>query len=88
MVCHPVLPLMLTSSHHNIPKDSSPDSEDPDSSSETPGGFTFCSELILWRVDPVGPLSKSGGIRELARINAPPISAFSSLAWVPSLLPR
>jgi hypothetical protein len=26
------------------------------------GGIEFCSELILWRVDPVGPLSKSGGI--------------------------
>jgi hypothetical protein len=47
----------------------------------------FCSELILWRVDPVGPLSKSGGITELARINSHEISAFSDVAWIPTLLP-
>lgn len=47
----------------------------------------FCSELILWRVDAVGPLSKSGGVSELARINSPEISAFSNVAWIPTLLP-
>ncbi|CAH1397585.1 unnamed protein product [Nezara viridula] len=47
----------------------------------------FCSELILWRVDAVGPLSKSGGVSELARINSPQISAFSNVAWIPTLLP-
>ena len=47
----------------------------------------FCSELILWRVDPVGPLFKSGGITELARINSQEISAFSDVAWIPTLLP-
>lgn len=47
----------------------------------------FCSELILWRVDTVGPLSKSGGVSELARINSPEISAFSNVAWIPTLLP-
>ncbi|KAJ8305006.1 hypothetical protein KUTeg_018589 [Tegillarca granosa] len=51
------------------------------------GGIEFCSELILWRVDPVGPLSKSGGIVELARINSPTLSAFENVAWVPTLLP-
>jgi hypothetical protein len=48
----------------------------------------FCSELILWRVDAVGPLSKSGGVLELARINSLEISAFSNVAWIPTLLPR
>lgn len=47
----------------------------------------FCSELILWRVDAVGPLSQSGGVSELARINSPEISAFSNVAWIPTLLP-
>jgi len=47
----------------------------------------FCSELILWRVDPIGPLSKSGGITELARINSKETSAFSDVAWIPTLLP-
>lgn len=87
--CHPVLPLLLTTSHHNIPEEESPEKDSAtDDDGESHGGFSFCSELILWRVDPVGPLSKSGGIVELARINAPPISAFSNVAWVPTLLPR
>ncbi|XP_067839111.1 dmX-like protein 1 isoform X6 [Heptranchias perlo] len=45
------------------------------------------SELILWRVDPVGPLSYSGGVSELARINSLHISAFSNVAWLPTLIP-
>ena len=76
ITCHPVLPLLLTTSHHNVVQMSSNDHNDK-----------FCSELILWRVDPVGPLSKSGGITELARINSQEISAFSDVAWIPTLLP-
>lgn len=41
----------------------------------------------MWRVDAVGPLSKSGGISELARISSPEPSAFSNVAWIPTLLP-
>ncbi|KAL3867333.1 hypothetical protein ACJMK2_044544 [Sinanodonta woodiana] len=101
--CHPVLPLLLTTSHHNIPEEdlSQKDGEKPKNGlrnswlenkenekwSPDKMGIQFCSELILWRVDPVGPLSKSGGIVELARINSPNISAFSNVAWVPTLLP-
>nr|CAH7714410.1 unnamed protein product [Callosobruchus chinensis] len=33
------------------------------------------------------PLSKSGGICELARISSPEPSAFSNVAWIPTLLP-
>ncbi|XP_022097370.1 dmX-like protein 2 isoform X2 [Acanthaster planci] len=47
----------------------------------------LCSELILWRVFPVGPLTKRDGLVELARINSPFLSAFSHVAWFPSLLP-
>uniref|UniRef100_T1IMB2 RAVE complex protein Rav1 C-terminal domain-containing protein n=1 Tax=Strigamia maritima TaxID=126957 RepID=T1IMB2_STRMM len=100
ITCHPVLPLLLTTSHHNLPStndvrspDVKPDAYDvlQDSTTysndeETPLGF--CSELILWRVDPVGPLCRSGGVTELARINSPEISAFSNVAWIPTLLPR
>lgn len=75
--CHPVLPLLLTTSHHNL-------SLGPNYLSR----LCFCSELILWKVDAVGPLSKSGGIRELARLSSPEISAFSNVAWLPTLLPR
>lgn len=94
ITCHPVLPLLLTTSHHNIP-DTPADPNGPYS----PNLFTpnkgkdvcvpsgFCSELILWRVDSVGPLAQSGGVEELARINSLEISAFSNVAWIPTLLP-
>ncbi|EAT41943.1 AAEL006472-PA, partial [Aedes aegypti] len=98
ITCHPVLPLLLTTSHHNIPDIPSTNasypgklSADPEQKNHrpkdicTPSGF--CSELILWRVDAVGPLSQSGGVSELARINSPEISAFSNVAWIPTLLP-
>ncbi|KAG7196962.1 hypothetical protein KM043_000228 [Ampulex compressa] len=102
ITCHPVLPLLLTTSHHNIPEFAGsqcrPNGED--SAESAPVGQSgpckpkdvvspmgFCSELILWRVDAVGPLSKSGGVSELARINSPEISAFSNVAWIPTLLP-
>ncbi|XP_066150653.1 dmX-like protein 2 isoform X3 [Euwallacea fornicatus] len=76
ITCHPVLPLLLTTSHHNIV-----DQKGPMKSNG------FCSELILWKVDAVGPLSKSGGICELARISSPEPAAFSNVAWIPTLLP-
>jgi WD40 repeat protein len=75
ITCHPVLPLLLTTSHHNIIEQNK---------NQNKG---FCSELILWKVDAVGPLSKSGGICELARISSPEPSAFSNVAWIPTLLP-
>ncbi|GLV44690.1 Rabconnectin-3A [Carabus blaptoides fortunei] len=76
ITCHPVLPLLLTTSHHNLVEQNT-----------AQNSTGFCSELILWRVDAVGPLSKSGGICELARINSPEPSAFSNVAWIPTLLP-
>ncbi|EDW86373.1 uncharacterized protein Dwil_GK17684 [Drosophila willistoni] len=122
ITCHPVLPLLVSTSHHNLPDSTevkSPMSPfeqplaggpggsgglgGPAASSSGPAGgsgntnsnsdkdiFTptgFCSELILWRVDSVGPLCHSGGVSELARINSPEISAFSNVAWIPTLLP-
>nr|XP_034195929.1 dmX-like protein 2 isoform X5 [Osmia lignaria] len=98
ITCHPVLPLLVTTSHHNIPESGSQcrnsDSSETIDSKSDPNKMTkelsptgFCSELILWRVDTVGPLSKSGGVSELARINSPEISAFSNVAWIPTLLP-
>ncbi|KAI5722725.1 hypothetical protein M8J76_012674 [Diaphorina citri] len=85
ITCHPVLPLLLTTSHHNLPESTTPQVPTQSIIPVTPTGF--CSELILWRVDAVGPLSKSGGVSELARINSPHISAFSNVAWIPTLLP-
>ena len=48
----------------------------------------YCSELILWKVETVGPLGKSGGVKELARRNSPHLSAFASVAWILTILPR
>ncbi|XP_066592575.1 dmX-like protein 2 [Prorops nasuta] len=99
ITCHPVLPLLVTTSHHNMPEfcdSQSQASESPENHLSAKGSLKsndllsstgFCSELILWRVDAVGPLSKSGGVSELARINSPEISAFSNVAWIPTLLP-
>ncbi|XP_010084428.1 PREDICTED: dmX-like protein 1, partial [Pterocles gutturalis] len=105
LACHSVLPLLLTTSHHNALI--SPDVEnakqanDSFKSQESPGRLksrgnvnvttqdpnAVYSELILWRVDPVGPLSFSGGVSELARINSLHVSAFSNVAWLPTLIP-
>ena len=88
--CHPALPLLITTSQHQSPAPvdmSSANLEDYENVNQE-SGIINCSELILWRVDPVGPLSKSGGIVELAKINSTKKTAFSSVAWVPTLLPR
>ncbi|XP_022257757.1 dmX-like protein 2 isoform X5 [Limulus polyphemus] len=95
ITCHPVLPLLLTTSHHNLPgRSGSGNNSAPVTPSSPsccpPNGLPhigFCSELILWKVDPVGPLSKSGGVTELARINSLETAAFANVAWVPTLLP-
>ncbi|KAM7405881.1 hypothetical protein PAMP_000298 [Pampus punctatissimus] len=106
--CHTVLPLLLTSSHHNalLTPPSAPGSLEGDQppSFSLPKGLprkqlrnaatrTFhdpnaiYSELILWRVDHIGPLSCTGGVSELARINSLHTSAFSNVAWLPTLVP-
>lgn len=90
--CHPVLPLLVSTSHHNLSEFDNKstinvanmDSNTLENICTTSG---FCSELILWRVDSVGPLCHTGGVSELARINSPEISAFSNVAWIPTLLP-
>ncbi|KAF6129737.1 Dmx like 2 [Phyllostomus discolor] len=112
LACHSVLPLLLTSSHHNALLTPESDCQwdsvntlsklmDPvkhiKGSSKQPlrnaATRTFhdpnaiYSELILWRVDPIGPLSYTGGVSELARINSLHTSAFSNVAWLPTLIP-
>ncbi|KAI7790177.1 dmX-like protein 2 isoform X2 [Triplophysa rosa] len=113
LACHTVLPLLLTSSHHNalLTPLSGPESTDGDQNegvalqpARPMRGFppkqlrnaatrTFhdpnaiYSELILWRVDHIGPLSCTGGVSELARINSLHTSAFSNVAWLPTLIP-
>ncbi|XP_042617430.1 dmX-like protein 1 isoform X3 [Cyprinus carpio] len=99
LACHSLLPLLLTTSHHNALR--TPDGDTaltrpaaaPSRRSRMSSGSVaqdpnaIYSELILWRVDPVGPLSYSGGVSELARINSLHTSAFSNVAWLPTLIP-
>ncbi|XP_028632974.1 dmX-like protein 1 isoform X2 [Grammomys surdaster] len=105
LACHSVLPLLLTTSHHNALRTpnvgnqkqahdtvnieecslAQQNKSNVDTSFQDPNAIY--SELILWRVDPVGPLSFSGGVSELARINSLHVSAFSNVAWLPTLIP-
>uniref|UniRef100_A0A4W6C758 Dmx like 1 n=1 Tax=Lates calcarifer TaxID=8187 RepID=A0A4W6C758_LATCA len=111
LACHSLLPLLLTTSHHNalrtpevdsilappeacssgfshptsLPRRSRPSRVSLGVVSQDPNAIY--SELILWRVDPVGPLSLSGGVSELARINSLHASAFANVAWLPTLIP-
>ncbi|XP_072421197.1 dmX-like protein 2 isoform X1 [Chiloscyllium punctatum] len=108
LACHSVLPLLLTSSHHNAlmtPETDFVEKEKPvvehvkplkgPASQHVKNAATrtfhdpnaIYSELILWRMDPIGPLSYSGGVSELARINSLHTSAFSNVAWLPTLIP-
>lgn len=98
LACHSVLPLLLTTSHHNAkvcnaiahsgPGPVSSGQRNRSSLGAVPQDpNAIYSELILWRVDPVGPLSFSGGVSELARINSLHASAFSNVAWLPTLIP-
>uniref|UniRef100_A0A665V3P3 Dmx-like 2 n=1 Tax=Echeneis naucrates TaxID=173247 RepID=A0A665V3P3_ECHNA len=93
--CHTVLPLLLTSSHHNalLTPPSAPKIQECNTNLSCQSTRTFhdpnaiYSELILWRVDHIGPLSCTGGVSELARINSLHTSAFSNVAWLPTLVP-
>uniref|UniRef100_M3ZJ41 Dmx-like 2 n=1 Tax=Xiphophorus maculatus TaxID=8083 RepID=M3ZJ41_XIPMA len=93
--CHTVLPLLLTSSHHNalLTPPSAPSMFCLLKQLRNAATRTFhdpnaiYSELILWRVDHIGPLSCTGGVSELARINSLHTSAFSNVAWLPTLVP-
>uniref|UniRef100_A0A4W6C780 Dmx-like 2 n=1 Tax=Lates calcarifer TaxID=8187 RepID=A0A4W6C780_LATCA len=98
--CHTVLPLLLTSSHHNALLTSWESDRllfivNGTSRKQLRNAATrtfhdpnaIYSELILWRVDHIGPLSCTGGVSELARINSLHTSAFSNVAWLPTLVP-
>ncbi|KAI5611383.1 dmX-like protein 2, partial [Silurus asotus] len=109
LACHTVLPLLLTSSHHNAVLTPPPGHDEshtapsrpprpsrglaPKEMSSNAATRTFhdpnaiYSELILWRVDHIGPLSCTGGVSEIARINSLHTAAFSNVAWLPTLIP-
>ncbi|UMM43904.1 hypothetical protein L5515_019209 [Caenorhabditis briggsae] len=75
IIAHPVLPLLLTTSKFKSPK------------VKVDSTMDVLSEVILWKITPVGPLCKNGGVKELARVASPIISGFSTVGWVPAILP-
>ncbi|XP_018017231.1 dmX-like protein 2 isoform X2 [Hyalella azteca] len=85
--CHPELPLLLTTSHHNVQKKQTDPHAAPTICVQDSNTGPWCSELLVWRVDGVGPLCRSGGLSELARLNSPHPTAFSTAAWIPALMP-
>uniref|UniRef100_A0A915PHM0 RAVE complex protein Rav1 C-terminal domain-containing protein n=1 Tax=Setaria digitata TaxID=48799 RepID=A0A915PHM0_9BILA len=72
VIAHPVLPLVLTTSHYSY---ITQDTEE-----------TGKAELILWKVNPVGPLCKCGGVRELTRMTSNSCDAFTAVTWLPVIL--
>ncbi|EJW88048.1 hypothetical protein WUBG_01037 [Wuchereria bancrofti] len=72
VIAHPVLPLALTTSHYNYI------TQDTEESGK--------AELILWKINPVGPLCKCGGVRELARMTSNSSDAFTAVTWLPVIL--
>ncbi|XP_035591092.1 dmX-like protein 1 [Oncorhynchus keta] len=100
LACHSLLPLLLTTSHHNAMRTLDMDSVMATLSQPIRGRpcrlslgamskdpNAIYSKLILWKVDPVEPLSFSGGVSELARKNSLHSYAFSNIAWLPTLIP-
>ncbi|EGT42387.1 hypothetical protein CAEBREN_13627 [Caenorhabditis brenneri] len=75
IIAHPVLPLLLTTSKFKAPRLKAEPTMD------------VLSEVILLKITPVGPLCKNGGVKELARVASTIISGFSSVGWVPAILP-
>lgn len=76
IVCHPTVPLVLTSSYY-------------DEKNELNYGKRqrYDNSLILWSTEPIGPLVKTGGITELARMESINTGAFKLIAWFPLVLP-
>ncbi|KAK6760766.1 hypothetical protein RB195_022003 [Necator americanus] len=75
VVAHPVLPLLLTTSQFRT--------TEPIDNTEK----RALSEVILWKISPVGPLCRSGGVTELARVASPFRAGFDCLGWIPVILP-
>ncbi|CAF1387729.1 unnamed protein product [Adineta ricciae] len=76
IVCHPIVPLVLTSSYY-------------DGKTELPFAKKqrFDNSLILWSTEPIGPLTMTGGITELARMGSTHQGAFKLIAWFPMVMP-
>jgi hypothetical protein len=76
IICHPIVPLVLTSSYY-------------DNKNEFNYGKRqrYDNSLILWSTEPIGPLAMTGGITELARMESINNGAFQLIAWFPMVMP-
>ncbi|KJH47114.1 hypothetical protein DICVIV_06822 [Dictyocaulus viviparus] len=83
IVAHPVLPLLLTTSQFRASETTQNTYFPIDYKQER----SALSEVILWKIAPVGPLCKSGGVQELARVASPFRTGFDCLGWIPVILP-
>ncbi|CAI4224874.1 unnamed protein product [Auanema sp. JU1783] len=68
---HPILPLVITSSHNEVPLED----HEADKMSKN-------SEAVIWKSQPVGPLQKKGGIDEVARIQMDTSRALNHFCWL------
>ncbi|CAF0948435.1 unnamed protein product, partial [Didymodactylos carnosus] len=78
VVCHSIVPLVLTSSCYY---------SNDDETISSPINNDYNSSLILWSTEPIGPLSKTGGITELARMESIHQNAYNLIAWFPLVIP-
>lgn len=97
---HPILPFLLSNSM-NEPREDSPSSQDEcenfftycdktknfDKSQQPMQIKSYLKGVIIWGVEPVGPLNVTGGIYELARVDSVKENAFENIAWFPCFLP-
>ncbi len=76
IICHPIVPLVLTSSYY-------------DDKNELNYGKKqrYDNSLILWSTEPIGPLTMTGGITELARMESVNNGAYQLIAWFPMVMP-
>lgn len=90
IVVHPVLPIVLTAAHMEdltssfTPMSGSGEVEMVDSSLNS---ASERSELILWETRGIGPLAQHSGLDQLAVVSSSRLSAFTSVAWIPSAVP-
>lgn len=76
IISHPIVSLVLTTSYY-------------DEHNELNYGKKqrYDNSLILWSTEPIGPLTKTGGISELARMESVKNGAFKLVTWFPLVLP-
>ena len=85
ILAHPELPLMLSTSSHEIEGRNDIDFFSPLDDVKGKPRKLHCNELIVWKVESVSPLRQSGGVLELTRVNSSRPNAFMNIAWVPTL---